>query len=161
MIDDATLNQWMESALEIARVGTAKGESPFGAVVVTGDGVVIAAEHNRVNSLLFPNAHAEVLAIQTACAKIGRLDLSDCWLVATGEPCSMCAATAAIAGVARLAYGASECVIEEVGYETLGLAAGEFFLAIEYKLEIRGGIQRCDCEKLLREFPKNNTQLHL
>lgn len=156
MIDDATLNEWMESALEVARIGTAKGESPFGAVVVTSDGEIIAAEHNRVSSLLYPSAHAEVLAIQSACAKIGRLDLSDCWLLATGEPCPMCAATAAIAGVARLAYGASECVIKEVGYKTLNLPAGEFYMAIDYRLEIRGGICRCECEKLLREFPNNN-----
>lgn len=154
MIDDGTLMEWMESAIEIARHGTARGESPFGAIVVSSDGEVVAAEHNRVSSSLHPNAHAEVLAIQAACEKTGRLDLTDYWLIATGEPCPMCAATAAMAGIFRLAYGASECVIEEVGYETLGVPVGEFFMAINYKLEIRGGICRSECEKLLRDFPK-------
>lgn len=156
MIDDETLSGWMESAIETARTGCAKGESPFGAIIVSSEGEIVAAEHNRVSSSLCPNAHAEVLAIQAACAKIGRLDLSDCWLLATGEPCPMCAATAAMAGIARLAYGASSNIIEEVGYKTLGLPVGEFFTLINYKLEIRVGICRCECEKLLRDFPKQS-----
>lgn len=153
MVDDGTLHQWMESAVAIARIGCAKGESPFGALIVACDGEIIAAEHNRVSSSLHPSAHAEVLAIEAACAKIGHLDLSEYWLLATGEPCPMCAATAAMAGIARIGYGASEKIIDEVGYKTLGLSVGKFFDLLNYKINIRSGICRDECEELLRDFP--------
>ncbi|MEM9344088.1 MAG: nucleoside deaminase [Pseudomonadota bacterium] len=98
----------MEAALSEARAAADRGEVPVGAVVVAPDGQVVAAAGNRVVELSDPTAHAEILALRSACAAAGSARLPGHALYVTLEPCAMCAAAIAAARVARLVFGASD-----------------------------------------------------
>jgi len=80
----------MKLALEQAQEAARQGEVPIGAVVVHR-GAVIAAAHNRPRALTDPTAHAEILAIRAAAARLGQERLEECDLWVTLEPCPMCA----------------------------------------------------------------------
>ena len=96
----------MKLAVEAARKGMESGAGgPFGAVIVRG-GEVIAVTHNEVLGTYDPTAHAEVVAIRRASAKLGRFDLSDCIIYSTCEPCPMCLAAIHWAGITKLSFGA-------------------------------------------------------
>lgn len=99
---------YMDLALEQARAAGLRGEVPVGAVIIGPDGRVLAAEGNRTRELKDPTAHAEILAIRSACAALEAERLTGCDLYVTLEPCAMCAAAIAAARVARLYYGASD-----------------------------------------------------
>jgi len=98
----------MVAALAEAEAAAARGEVPVGAVVVAGNGSVLARAGNRTRELADPTAHAEMLAIRQACAVHGseRLDGSDMYV--TLEPCAMCAAAISLARLRRLYWGASD-----------------------------------------------------
>ena len=98
----------MDLALEDARAAGDRGEVPVGAVVVSPAGDVVAQAGNRTRELCDPTAHAEVLAIRAACARIGSERLVGFDLYVTLEPCAMCAAAISAARVARLYYGAAD-----------------------------------------------------
>lgn len=98
--------EYMEKALEQARIAAENGEVPVGAVIVDKYGEIIAAAHNRREELLSPTAHAELLAIELAAKKMKTRRLSDCTLYVTLEPCPMCAGAIMNAGLKRLVYGA-------------------------------------------------------
>ncbi len=96
----------MARALAEAEAAAARGEVPVGAVVTGPDGTVLAVAGNRVEELADPSAHAEVLAIRAAAAKIGSPRLIDCDLHVTLEPCPMCATAISFARIRRLFFGA-------------------------------------------------------
>ena len=81
----------MERALPQARAAAERGEVPIGAVIVGPDGAVLADAGNRTEADRDPTAHAEMLAIRAAAAKLGAPRLVDCDLYVTLEPCPMCA----------------------------------------------------------------------
>jgi len=100
------MNQYMELAVEAARTGMATNRGgPFGAVIVR-DGEVVAVAHNEVLGTNDPTAHAEIVAIRKATAKLGRFDLSDCEIYSTCEPCPMCLSAIHWAGIRVLFFGA-------------------------------------------------------
>ena len=80
----------MRRALDLARIAAEWGEVPVGAVIVK-DGVTIAEGHNRPRESHDPTAHAEIVAIRAAAAKLGNERLDGCDLYVTLEPCAMCA----------------------------------------------------------------------
>jgi tRNA(Arg) A34 adenosine deaminase TadA len=98
----------MARALAEAQAAEARGEVPIGAVIATSDGALLAAAGNRTRATNDPTAHAEMLAIREACAKIGSERLIDCDLYVTLEPCPMCAAAISFARIRRLYYGAAD-----------------------------------------------------
>ena len=79
---------------------------PFGAVLVSGDEVVAAA-CNEVLARCDPTAHAEILAVREAAAKLGRRRLADCVAYTSCEPCPMCLAALGFARVGAVYYAAS------------------------------------------------------
>jgi guanine deaminase len=100
------MNSFMQLAIEAARKGMKSNQGgPFGAVVVR-NGEVIAVAHNEVLATNDPTAHAEIVAIRRATAKLGRFDLSDCELYSTCEPCPMCQSAIHWAGIKKLYFGA-------------------------------------------------------
>ena len=103
-VDD---NAAMELAIAEARLAAAEGDVPVGAVVVAG-GVVVARRHNERERSGDATAHAEVLALRDAAARLGRWRLSDCTVVVTLEPCVMCAGALVAARVGRLVFGATD-----------------------------------------------------
>ena len=102
-----TFRSYMQIALDEAHAAAARGEVPVGAVVVGPNGV-LAQAGNRTRELLDPTAHAEVLAIRSACAKLGKERLTGCDLYVTLEPCPMCAQAVSAARIARRYYGAAD-----------------------------------------------------
>ncbi|HYD07850.1 MAG TPA: nucleoside deaminase [Reyranella sp.] len=98
----------MERALQQARAAAQRGEVPIGAVIVGPDGAVLAEAGNRTEADRDPTAHAELLAIRSAAAKLGAPRLVDCDLYVTLEPCPMCAQAISFARVRRLYYGAPD-----------------------------------------------------
>jgi tRNA(adenine34) deaminase len=97
----------MRLALDEAAAAARDGEVPVGAVV-TRDGVVLAVARNRMRDLGDPTAHAEMVAIRAAAAKLGTSRLDGCDLWVTLEPCAMCAGAIALARIERLYFGAPD-----------------------------------------------------
>lgn len=98
----------MDLALAEAQASGARGEVPVGAVVVGPGGAVLAKAGNRTIELRDPSAHAELLAIREACAKLGSERLVDCDIYVSLEPCAMCAGAISFARIRRLYFGAPD-----------------------------------------------------
>ncbi|MEU9603955.1 tRNA adenosine(34) deaminase TadA [Streptomyces sp. NPDC048057] len=98
----------MRTALTEAVRAARSGDVPVGAVVLDGAGTVIAAAHNERELTGDPTAHAEVLAIRRAAERLSGWRLTDCTLVVTLEPCTMCAGAITQSRVGRVVYGARD-----------------------------------------------------
>ena len=99
--------QYMQMALDEARIAAEEGEVPIGAVVVH-DGEVIARAHNRRETDADPSAHAEFRAMLEAARALGRWRLTGCTVYVTVEPCLMCAGLMVNARIDRCVYGAAD-----------------------------------------------------
>ena len=138
---------FMDLALEEARAAEAAGEVPVGCVIVH-DGEVIARAGNRTLTDRDPTAHAELLAIRQAAAKLGSERLTGCDLHVTLEPCAMCAGAMSFARIRRLYYGATD---PKGGAVDSGV---RFFasLTCHHRPEVYGGINESEASHLLRSF---------
>ena len=96
--------KFMQMAIDLSIENIDTGGGPFGAVIVR-NGEVIATGTNRVVPNADPTAHAEVMAIRSACAKLGTFQLPDCTIYSSCEPCPMCLSALYWAGVKRICYG--------------------------------------------------------
>jgi tRNA(adenine34) deaminase len=105
---DSQKPTYMDRALTEARAASARGEVPIGCVIVSPDGTVLAKAGNRTEEAKDPTAHAELLAIRAAAAKLGAPRLVDCDLYVTLEPCPMCAQAISFARLRRVYWGASD-----------------------------------------------------
>jgi tRNA(adenine34) deaminase len=137
----------MELALVEARAAGERGEVPVGAVIVRG-GEVIASAGNRTLEQRDPTAHAELLAIREAAAKLGSERLTDCDLHVTLEPCPMCAAAISFARIRRLYYGAGDAKGGAVEHGV------RYFNSItcHHRPEVYGGIGDSESSVLLKTF---------
>jgi tRNA(adenine34) deaminase len=97
----------MRRALDEARAAAEAGEVPVGAVV-TRAGEVLSVARNRMRDFNDPTAHAEMVALREAAAKLGSSRLDGCDLWVTLEPCAMCAGALALARIDRLYFGAAD-----------------------------------------------------
>lgn len=94
---------FMMRALENARIAYENGDVPVGAVIVR-DGEIIAEAYNERELKGRATAHAEIVAIERACEKLGRWRLSDCEMYVTLEPCPMCAGAILNARLKKVCY---------------------------------------------------------
>lgn len=97
----------MRLALDLAAKAAAAGEVPVGAVIMRGD-EVLAAAANAMCAGNDPTAHAEMVAIRAAAARLQAQRLDDCDLYVTLEPCAMCAGAISHARLRRLYYAADD-----------------------------------------------------
>ena len=120
MADDREL---LEMAVQEALDGIRAGDGgPFGCVIAK-DGKVIAKGHNRVLVDKDPTAHGEVVAIRRACDVLGTIDLSECTLYTSAEPCPMCRAAICWAKIGKVFYAASMRDVDELlGFKDLTMA---------------------------------------
>jgi tRNA(adenine34) deaminase len=108
-VDAAQLHRLMGLALDEARAAAAHGDVPVGALVVRiHDGEVLARRHNERERSGDPTAHAEVLALRDAAARVGTWRLPGCALVVTLEPCPMCAGAALASRLDTVVFGAAD-----------------------------------------------------
>jgi tRNA(Arg) A34 adenosine deaminase TadA len=110
-------NPFMARAIQLAveNVGSGRG-GPFGAVIVR-DGRMIAEGANQVTSANDPTAHAEVLAIRAACAKLGVFELQDCEIYTSCEPCPMCLGAIYWARLRRIYFACAAADASRVGFD--------------------------------------------
>jgi len=101
-----TDEQAMARAIALARSAAAKGNQPYGSVIVL-DGEIVAEGENRVSTDLDPSAHAETVAIRAACRALGRVDLAGAVVFASGEPCWLCSTVIRAVGISRVLYAAT------------------------------------------------------
>jgi tRNA(Arg) A34 adenosine deaminase TadA len=139
----------MDQAIAEAEAAAARGEVPVGAVLVdAATGEVLARAGNRTEELGDPTAHAEMLAIREAAAKLGAARLAGCDLYVTLEPCAMCAAAISFARLRRLHFGAYD---PKGG----GVEHGPRFYGqptCHHRPEVVGGIREVRCGELLKDF---------
>ena len=101
-------------AVRLAVDNVAAGQAPFGALVVL-DGEVVATGVNTADRDSDPIAHAEVEAVRAACRRLGRRDLTGATMIASCEPCAMCHAACAVAGITRILYAAPKELVPDPG----------------------------------------------
>ncbi len=99
--------KWLAHTVDMAVKNVESGGGPFASIVVK-DGQIIGSGTNMVQSTYDPSAHAELLAIKEACAALKTVDLSDCVLYASGEPCPMCLGASYLANVGQIFYACSK-----------------------------------------------------
>jgi tRNA(adenine34) deaminase len=104
MTDREEAERLMRRALALAQRAAELGETPVGAVVIRA-GEVVGEGQERTRARLDPSAHAEVEAISAACRQRRTLDLSDCTLYTTVEPCVLCGYAIRRSGVSLVVYG--------------------------------------------------------
>ena|SRR3990167_4648260 len=106
----------MQAAIDLALHSVTVGGGPFGAVVVK-DGEVIGQGHNRVTLDNDPTAHAEMVAIRAACARLGSFRLDGCTLYTSCTPCPMCLGAADWAHVSALVHAATSDDAAKAGFD--------------------------------------------
>nr|GEZ34241.1 cytidine and deoxycytidylate deaminase, zinc-binding, cytidine deaminase-like protein [Tanacetum cinerariifolium] len=116
--DHKFLTQAVEEAYKAVECGDG---GPFGAVVVRNDEIVVTC-HNMCFKHTDITAHAEVTALREACKKLNQLDLSDCELYASCEPCPMCLGAIHFARIKRLVFGAKAGAAIAIGGFVLFIA---------------------------------------
>ncbi len=97
----------MKQVLNLARRAGRAGDVPIGAAIVR-DGHIIARGENRVQRAQNPTLHAEVVAINRACKKLGRKFLDDCDIYVSLEPCAMCATAISFARIRNIYFAATD-----------------------------------------------------
>jgi tRNA(adenine34) deaminase len=139
--------EFMQMALDQARLAPALGEVPIAAVIVM-EGKVLAQVHNFREVWQDPTAHAEVVAIREVANRLGTWRLTGATMYVTVEPCSMCAGAIIQARISRLVFGAKD--------PKAGACGSVFNLPSERRLNHRvtvcGGILERECQDLMQTF---------
>lgn len=141
----------MRIAVEVAREGIGRGQTPFGACVAR-EGRVVARDHNHVWGTTDATAHAEVLVVRRACRELATVDLSGCDIFTTCEPCPMCFTACHWARLDRIVYGAGIGDARDAGFRELEIPAREMKRRGGSPVRLRGGVEREACVELFREW---------
>jgi tRNA(adenine34) deaminase len=140
--------EFIRRALELAHRAESEGEVPIGALVVR-DGQVIGEGWNHPIGTNDPSAHAEIVALRDAGARVGNYRLPGSILYVTLEPCPMCASAIIHARISKVVFGA---------FDPKGGAAGSVFDLLpsdhrfNHRTEVLGGVMESECGELLRSF---------
>ncbi len=153
IIDRSRDEHFMQLALEQANLGGLRGEVPVGAVVVQ-EGEVVGSGFNCPISTRDPSAHAEMVAIRAAAARLDNYRLPGSTLYVTLEPCSMCAGLIVHSRIARVVYGTTE---PKAG---VAVSRGQFFQQdfLNHRVLVEGGVLAEACSSLLSDFFKARRQ---
>lgn len=146
-------NIYMAKAFKQAEQAYEEGEVPVGAVVVLNNRI-IGRGYNQTEKLKDPTAHAEIIAISSACATIENKYLTDCSMYVTLEPCMMCAGALVWSKIKTVVFGALD---ENAG------GCGSLFNIVQnqnlnHRIEVIQGIMEQDCSYLLKAFFKKKRQ---
>lgn len=137
---------FMKRAIELAKIAAEKGEVPVGALVVN-DGEIISEAYNLRETNAVSTAHAELLAIEAACRKLGSWRLCTSTLYVTLEPCPMCAGTIINSRINRVVYG-----IEDPRAGALGSVVDLSSYPFNHSFAAVGGVCARECAELLSDF---------
>lgn len=148
---------FMRKAFARAKIAAAADEVPVGAVIVR-DGKVIARAENRRESTKNAVAHAEIVAIERACRKLGGWRLTGCTLYVTLEPCPMCAGAIMNSRIERVVVGAHDLKAGAYGGITDINA-----LPVNHKPQVVFGVMENECSGILKDFfaqKRRNATIH-
>jgi len=137
----------MEAALDAARLAERAGEVPIGAVVVIG-GEIVGRGYNQPISAADPTAHAEIVAIRDAAARVGNYRLTGATLCVTIEPCLMCVGALVHARIATLVFGAAEPKAGAI----VSMVRGTELAGLNHRFEVVGGVRENECRELVQRF---------
>ncbi|AGG33776.1 CMP/dCMP deaminase, zinc-binding protein [beta proteobacterium CB] len=141
--------QFMQQALDQAKLAAVAGEVPVGAVLVR-DGQVISTGFNQPISNSDPSAHAEMMALRAAALEESNYRLPGTTLYVTLEPCTMCAGAMLHARVDRVVFGATDPKTGAAG-SVLNVFSEK---QINHQTQVEGGIMSEECGQILRNFFK-------
>ena len=141
---------YMARALELAAEAGAADEVPVGALVVQGD-TVIGEGYNQPISSCDPTAHAEIVALRQAAARLGNYRLTGCDLYVTIEPCTMCVGAMIHARIRRIIFGAPEPRAGALTSQLKLLDQSHFNHSIDWV----GGVLEQPCGALIKNFFKS------
>ncbi|MDH3560690.1 MAG: tRNA adenosine(34) deaminase TadA [Gammaproteobacteria bacterium] len=144
---DTRDDYWMQHALALAARGETEDEVPVGAVLVQGD-AVIGEGWNQPVSRHDPTAHAEIMALRAAGAKLNNYRLTGSMLYVTLEPCLMCVGAIVHARVARLVFGA----YDPKGGAVSSLCRGFELPGLNHRVNVSGGVLADECGEVLKRF---------
>jgi tRNA(adenine34) deaminase len=138
---------FMQVAVEQARIAEENGDVPIGAVIVY-ENRIIGKAYNQREQLQDPTAHAEIIALTQAAAALENWHLNGCTIYVTLEPCAMCAGALVLARMDRLVYGCDD---------PKGGACKSLYNIVQderlnHRLEVTSGVLAEECSKLLRDF---------
>ena len=140
-------SHWMRQAVAAASEAKERGEVPIGTCIVLGE-TVLAVAGNRTRTDGDPTAHAEIVALREAAAKVGNYRLPEAVVYSTIEPCVMCAGALIQARVKRLVYGARD--------ERAGAVESHFRVCdtdfLNHRIEVTAGVLEEECRELMQEF---------
>ena len=139
----------MKAAIRQAQKALEQEEVPIGAVIVK-DGKVISRAYNKRQQSKIATHHAEILAIEKACKKLGDWRLENAEIYVTLEPCPMCAGAIANARIKKLVFGA----FDKTGTNKKLLTDILSDNRLNHKTEVVGGVLEDDCKKILTDFFK-------
>ncbi len=143
--------KYMQRALELAQKAALQDEVPIGCVIVNPEsGEIIAEAGNLSQHKEDATAHAEIIAIRQACAKLGTNRLWDMDLYVTLEPCTMCAAAISFARIKNLYFGA----IDEKGGAVVSGVKFYDSATCHHKPIIHQGLMQAECSQILKDFFK-------
>lgn len=147
MPDNARDVEFMRDALALAAQARDRGEVPVGAVVVLDD-VVAGRGYNQPISARDPTAHAEIVAIRDAAARLENYRLTGAVIYVTIEPCQMCVGAMVHARIARLVYGAPEPKAGAIESAVRALDHP----SLNHRVEAAGGVLADDCRQMMQSF---------
>lgn len=130
-----------------AHAAAEAGEVPVGCIIVK-DGRILGRDHNRIETLRDPTAHAEILSITAACQGLDNWRLEGCTLYVTLEPCPMCAGAILNARVARVVFGARDKRLGALG-STFDILAQN---PIGRVVSVSGPLLEEECLEQMRSF---------
>ena len=141
-------DRFMERALELARLAGDEGEVPVGAVVVKKTtGEIVGEGRNRREGAKNALAHAELIAIDEACKRLGGWRLPECAIYVTLEPCPMCCGAMINSRIDNVYFGAYDFKSgSAVSVQKM------FEYPYNYKPEVIGGVMEEECSALLTDF---------
>jgi tRNA(adenine34) deaminase len=139
---------WMRKAIEAAEIARNLNEVPIGACLIDARNELLAVAGNRTITASDPTAHAEILVLREAAAKIGNYRLTETTLYTTIEPCAMCAGALVNARIKRLVFGAHDT--------RFGAVESVFHLcssgSLNHQIEIASGVSADECRELMQSF---------
>lgn len=144
----------MALALDEARKARAAGEVPVGAVVVA-EGEVIGAGFNQPISSNDPTAHAEIVALRQAAARVSNYRLTGSTLYVTVEPCLMCVGAMVHARVGLVVYGAPEPKAGAI----VSMTNAHELAGLNHRLQATGGVLEHECRDVMQKFFESRRQI--